>query len=141
MILEFIFKDALSDLVINVEYFHSFLPSVITMIVWWVKGYSCFTLQIKTNYARPRNNNTGYSFIRLSCYEHVHLFILFTSYKYRYTHKFYRSKSISFKRLMANITLKKKLEDVAGRLCEVLIPIKHEYYMGQGKRVDAHYLV
>lgn len=31
--------------------------------------------------------------------------------------------------------LKKKLEDVAGRICEVLIPIKHEYYMGQGKRI------
>ncbi|MGC1927705.1 MAG: hypothetical protein WA667_01915 [Candidatus Nitrosopolaris sp.] len=36
---------------------------------------------------------------------------------------------------MANTMLKKKLEDVAGRLCEVLIPIKHEYYIGQGKHV------
>lgn len=36
---------------------------------------------------------------------------------------------------MANTTLKKKLEDAAGKLCEVLIPIKHEYYRGQGKRV------
>ena len=36
---------------------------------------------------------------------------------------------------MVNATLKKKLEDAAGRLCEVLIPIKHEYYRGQGKRV------
>jgi tetrahydromethanopterin S-methyltransferase subunit A len=32
-------------------------------------------------------------------------------------------------------TLKKRLENVAGRLCEVLIPIKHEYYIGEGKIV------
>src|SRR5437588_270331 len=36
---------------------------------------------------------------------------------------------------MANTTLKNKLENVAGRLCEVLIPIKHEYYIGDGKSV------
>lgn len=36
---------------------------------------------------------------------------------------------------MTDTMLKKKLEDVAGRICEVLIPIKHEYYMGQGKRI------
>ena len=36
---------------------------------------------------------------------------------------------------MANTTLKNKLENVAGRLCEVLIPIKHEYYIGEGKSV------
>jgi len=29
-------------------------------------------------------------------------------------------------------TLKKRLENVVGRLCEVLIPIKHEYYIGEG---------
>ncbi len=32
-------------------------------------------------------------------------------------------------------TLTKRLENVAGRLCEVLIPIKHEYYIGEGKSV------
>jgi hypothetical protein len=32
-------------------------------------------------------------------------------------------------------TLKKRLENVAGRLCEVLIPIKHEYYIGEGNSV------
>ncbi len=32
-------------------------------------------------------------------------------------------------------TLTKRLENVAGRLCEVLIPIKHEYYIGEGKIV------
>ena len=34
-----------------------------------------------------------------------------------------------------NTTLKNKLENVAGRLCKVLIPIKHEYYIGGGKSV------
>ena len=36
---------------------------------------------------------------------------------------------------MTSTTIKKKLEDVAGRICEVLIPIKHEYYMGKGSRI------
>jgi len=36
---------------------------------------------------------------------------------------------------MANITFKKKLENVAGRLCEILIPIKDEYFIGKGKTV------
>ncbi len=36
---------------------------------------------------------------------------------------------------MANITFIKKLENVAGRLCEILIPIKDEYFIGKGKTV------
>jgi len=36
---------------------------------------------------------------------------------------------------MANTTLKKKLENIAGRLCEILIPIKDEYFIGKGKTV------
>lgn len=36
---------------------------------------------------------------------------------------------------MANITFIKKLENVAGRLCEFLIPIKDEYFIGKGKTV------
>jgi tetrahydromethanopterin S-methyltransferase subunit A len=36
---------------------------------------------------------------------------------------------------MANITFKKKLENVAGSLCEILIPIKDEYFIGKGKTV------
>ena len=32
-------------------------------------------------------------------------------------------------------TLKKRLENVAGRLCEILIPIKDEYFIGKGKTV------
>jgi tetrahydromethanopterin S-methyltransferase subunit A len=28
--------------------------------------------------------------------------------------------------------LKQKLGNAAGKLCEVLIPIKHEYYIGEG---------
>jgi len=36
---------------------------------------------------------------------------------------------------MANTTLKKKLENIAGRLCEILIPIKEEYFIGKGKTV------
>jgi len=34
--------------------------------------------------------------------------------------------------LLTSTTIKKKLEDGAGRICEVLIPIKHEYYMVYG---------
>jgi tetrahydromethanopterin S-methyltransferase subunit A len=51
--------------------------------------------------------------------------------------KFYRSEKHLLSRCnkMANTTLKNKLENVAGRLCEVLIPIKHEYYIGEGKSV------
>lgn len=33
------------------------------------------------------------------------------------------------------ITLRKTLEDAAGRLCEKLLPIKQEYYLGRGKYV------
>jgi tetrahydromethanopterin S-methyltransferase subunit A len=29
----------------------------------------------------------------------------------------------------------KRLEDAAGKLCEALLPIKHEYYLGAGNRV------
>ena len=29
----------------------------------------------------------------------------------------------------------KKLENIAGRLCEILIPIEHEYHVGEGKTV------
>lgn len=36
---------------------------------------------------------------------------------------------------MSYPTFKEKLENVAGRLCEALIPIKHEYYIGGGKHV------
>ncbi|PWU78689.1 MAG: tetrahydromethanopterin S-methyltransferase subunit A [Candidatus Nitrosopolaris wilkensis] len=36
---------------------------------------------------------------------------------------------------MANITFKKMLENVAGRLCEILIPMKDEYFIGKGKTV------
>jgi tetrahydromethanopterin S-methyltransferase subunit A len=36
---------------------------------------------------------------------------------------------------MANTTLKNKLENIAGRLCEILIPIKEEYFIGKGKTV------
>ena len=31
--------------------------------------------------------------------------------------------------------LREKLESAAGRLCEVLLPIKHEYHIGRGKSV------
>jgi len=50
------------------------------------------------------------------------------------TIKFYKVKDIS-SLLLTSTTIKKKLEDVAGRICEVLIPIKYEYYMGQGRRI------
>jgi tetrahydromethanopterin S-methyltransferase subunit A len=50
------------------------------------------------------------------------------------TIKFYKVKDISLL-LLTSTTIKKKLEDVAGRICEVVIPIKHEYYMGQGRRI------
>lgn len=30
--------------------------------------------------------------------------------------------------------LKKKFDDAAGRICEVAIPVKHEYYLGRGTR-------
>jgi tetrahydromethanopterin S-methyltransferase subunit A len=32
-------------------------------------------------------------------------------------------------------TFREKLENVAGMLCEALVPIKHEYYLGGGERV------
>jgi tetrahydromethanopterin S-methyltransferase subunit A len=32
-------------------------------------------------------------------------------------------------------TVKRKFENVAGALCEIMIPIKHEYYIGQGNSV------
>jgi tetrahydromethanopterin S-methyltransferase subunit A len=36
---------------------------------------------------------------------------------------------------MTNPTLKKKLENIAGIICEVLVPIRHEYYIGGGEAV------
>lgn len=33
------------------------------------------------------------------------------------------------------IKLKKTLDNAAGKLCEVLFPIRHEYYIGKGKSV------
>lgn len=32
-------------------------------------------------------------------------------------------------------TIRKKIEDAAGRLCETLLPIKQEYYLGRGKYI------
>ena len=34
--------------------------------------------------------------------------------------------------------LREKLESAVGRLCEELIPIKHEYHIGQGKSVAVY---
>jgi tetrahydromethanopterin S-methyltransferase subunit A len=34
-----------------------------------------------------------------------------------------------------SLTIKKKLEDGAGRLCKVLFPIKEEYHLGSGRAV------
>jgi len=31
------------------------------------------------------------------------------------------------------MTLKKKFDDAAGKVCEAVIPIKHEFYLGKGK--------
>jgi tetrahydromethanopterin S-methyltransferase subunit A len=31
--------------------------------------------------------------------------------------------------------VRRRLEDLAGSLCEIMIPIKHEYFMGQGNNV------
>jgi tetrahydromethanopterin S-methyltransferase subunit A len=31
------------------------------------------------------------------------------------------------------MTLKKKFDDAAGKVCEAVIPIKHEFYLGNGK--------
>ena len=30
------------------------------------------------------------------------------------------------------MTVRKKIDDAAGRICEVVLPIKHEYYLGKG---------
>gem|GEM_PF-6911824 len=51
----------------------------------------------------------------------------------RWSCKFYIYKRCIFQYRQVITTLKKRLENVAGRLCEVLIPIKHEYYIGEGK--------
>ncbi len=31
--------------------------------------------------------------------------------------------------------IRKKFDDVAGKLCEAVLPIKHEYYLGRGKEL------
>jgi tetrahydromethanopterin S-methyltransferase subunit A len=36
---------------------------------------------------------------------------------------------------MANTMLKKKIENIAGRLCEIFIPINDGYFIGKGKTV------
>ena len=46
--------------------------------------------------------------------------------------KFYIYERSIFQYRQVATTIKKS---VAGRLCEVLIPIKHEYYIGEGKSV------
>jgi tetrahydromethanopterin S-methyltransferase subunit A len=33
------------------------------------------------------------------------------------------------------MTIRKKFDDVAGKVCEAVLPIKHEYYLGRGKEV------
>ncbi|MBV9176104.1 MAG: hypothetical protein JO327_02110 [Nitrososphaeraceae archaeon] len=33
------------------------------------------------------------------------------------------------------MNLKQKLGNTAGKLCEALIPIKHEYYIGEGHSI------
>lgn len=31
------------------------------------------------------------------------------------------------------MTIKKKFDDAAGRVCEAILPIRHDYYLGKGK--------
>jgi len=31
------------------------------------------------------------------------------------------------------MTIRKKFDDAAGKVCEVVLPIKHDYYLGRGK--------
>lgn len=33
------------------------------------------------------------------------------------------------------MTIRKKFDDAAGKVCEVILPIKHEYYIGRGKEL------
>ena len=33
------------------------------------------------------------------------------------------------------MTIRKKFDDAAGKLCEAILPIKHEYYLGTGKQL------
>lgn len=33
------------------------------------------------------------------------------------------------------MTVRKKFDDAAGRICEAVLPIKHEYYLGRGKEM------
>jgi tetrahydromethanopterin S-methyltransferase subunit A len=33
------------------------------------------------------------------------------------------------------MTLKKKFDDAAGKVCEAVLPIKHEFYLGRGKEL------
>jgi tetrahydromethanopterin S-methyltransferase subunit A len=33
------------------------------------------------------------------------------------------------------MTVRKKFDDLAGMICEVVLPIKHEYYLGRGKEL------
>jgi tetrahydromethanopterin S-methyltransferase subunit A len=33
------------------------------------------------------------------------------------------------------MTIRKKFDDAAGRICEAVLPIKHEYYLGRGKEL------
>ena len=33
------------------------------------------------------------------------------------------------------MTIRKKLDDAAGKVCEAVIPIKHEFYFGKGKEL------
>lgn len=33
------------------------------------------------------------------------------------------------------MTLKKKFDDAVGKVCEAVLPIKHEYYLGRGKEL------
>jgi hypothetical protein len=37
--------------------------------------------------------------------------------------------------LFESMNLKQNLEIAAGKLCEILIPIKHEYYTGGGNSI------
>lgn len=33
------------------------------------------------------------------------------------------------------MTVRKKFDDAAGKICEAVLPIKHEYYLGRGKEL------
>src|SRR4029078_4357357 len=33
------------------------------------------------------------------------------------------------------MTIRKKFDDVAGKVCEAVLPIRHEYYIGGGRRL------